>query len=170
MEQACAGFGNASEALEAAMSSVRYLAGLDAASLPATVTAEVLRMMEKLDAAEAAVRGKLLWQFDLQRGYEGEGFGGVGSFVRFGTAVTKGQKDAHLALMKAREVHRPVEQAMLDGHPASSVARRVGKLTGRIDDDGIRGCVDELIVAAAGAGAGDHDLMVIAAAAVEKFA
>jgi hypothetical protein len=97
MEQASAGFGSVNEALDAAMSAWKYLAAADASQLPATVTAEALRRLEKLDAAEAAVRGRLLWHFDLQRGYEGEGYGGVGNFVRYGTRVTKGQKDAHLA-------------------------------------------------------------------------
>ena len=170
MEQASSGFGSVSEALGAAMSAWKYLAAADASQLPATVTAEVLRTLEKLDAAEAAVRGRLLWYFDLQRGYEGEGYGGVGNFVRYGTRVTKGQKDAHIALMKARDVHRPFEQGLLDGHLSVSVARRVGKLTAKIDDDGIRACVDEMIVTAAMAGSTEHDLMVIAGAAVERFA
>jgi hypothetical protein len=170
MEQASAEFGSVGEALGAAMSAWEYLAATDAAQLPVTVTAEVLRTLEKLDAAEAAVRGRLLWYFDLHRGYEGEGYGGVGNFVRYGTRVTKGQKDAHIALMKARDVHRPFEQAMLDGHLTVSVARRVGKVTAKIDDDGIRACVDEMIVTAAMAGSDEHDLMVIAGAAVERFA
>jgi hypothetical protein len=170
MGQAFAEFGSVDEALGAAMSAWKYLAAADASELPATVTAGVLRTLEKLDAAEAAVRGKLLWYFDLQRGFEGEGHGGVRSFVRYGTRVTKGQADAHIALMKARDAHRPFEQAMLDGHLTVSVARRVGKLTGKIDDDDIRACVDEMIVTAATAGASEHDLMVIAAAAVERFA
>jgi Domain of unknown function (DUF222) len=170
MELVSREFGDVGEALGAAMSAWRYLAAADASQLPAAVTAEVLRTLEKLDAAEAAVRGKLLWYFDLQRGYEGEGYGGVGTFVRFGTCVTKGQKDAHIGLMRARDVHRPFEQAMLDGHLTASVARRTGKLTARIDDDDIRACVDEMIVTAAAAGASEHDLMVIAAAAVERFA
>jgi hypothetical protein len=170
MEQATAEFGGVGEALGAAMSAWKYLAAVDASELPTTVTAEILRTLEKLDGAEAAVRGRLLWHFDLQRGYEGEGFGGVRSFVRYGTRVTKGQADAHIGLMKARDVHRPFEQAMLDGHLTVSVGRRIGKLTGKIDDDDIRTCVDEMIVTAAMVGSTEHDLMVIAAAALERFA
>jgi Domain of unknown function (DUF222) len=170
MELVSREFGDVGEALGAAMSAWRYLAAADAAELPAGVTAEILRALEKLDSAEAAVRGRLLWHFDVQRGYDGEGFGGVRSFIRFGTRVTKGQADAHVGLMRARDAHRPFEQAMLDGDLSVSVARRVGKLTGRIDDDGIRAAVDELVVTAAAAGAGEHELMVIAAAAIERFA
>jgi Domain of unknown function (DUF222) len=170
MGQAAAEFGSVDEALGAARSVWKYLAAADASQLPATVTAEVLRELEKLDAAEAAVRGRLLWYFDLQRGYEGEGHGGVRSFVRYGTTVTKGQADAHIGLMKARDAHRPFEQAMLDGHLTLSVARRTGKLTARISDGDVRGCVDQMIVTAAAAGASEHDLMVIAAAALERFA
>jgi uncharacterized protein DUF222 len=170
MEQASWKFASDGEALEAAMSAVRYLAEADAAQRPAAATADILRTLEKLNSAEAAVRGRLLWYFDLDRGYEADGYGGIGNWVRYGTRVTKGQKDAHIALMKARDAHRPFEQAMLDGHLTASVARRVGAVTGKIDDDGIRACVDEMIVTAAMCGSGEHDLMVIAGAAVERFA
>jgi hypothetical protein len=170
MEQASWKFANDGEALEAAMSAVRYLAEADAAQRPAAATADILRTLEKLDAAEAAVRGRLLWHFDLDQGYEADGYGSVGNWVRYGTRVTKGQKDAHIWLMKARDVHRPFEQGLLDGHLTASVARRVGKLTAKIDDDGIRAYVDEMIVTAAMCGSGEHDLIVIAGAAVERFA
>jgi hypothetical protein len=170
MEQASWTFADDREALAAAMSAWRYLAGADAAQRPAVVTAEILRALEKLDAAEAVVRGKLLWSFDLQNGYEGEGYGGVGKFVRFGTRVTKGQASAHVGLMKDRARHPGYEQALLDGHLTVSVARRVGKITWKIEDDNERAWADNLIVVAAAAGAGEHDLVVIAGAAVERLA
>jgi hypothetical protein len=135
MEQASAGFGNVSEALEAAMSGMRYLAESDAAGLPATVTAEVLARLEKLDAVEAVARGRLLWVFDADRGYTGDGYGGVKKWVRYGTRVTKGQADAHVGLMTARGRHPVYERAMLDGHLSVSLARRLGKITWKIDDD-----------------------------------
>jgi hypothetical protein len=170
MEQASYGFANDSEALAAIMSGMRFLAGSDAASRPATVTADILRALEKLDAAEAAVRGKLLWHFDADRGFEGEGYGGVGKFVRHGTRVTVGQARAHVGLMRSRAVHPGFERALLGGYLSLSVARRVGKLTAKIEDDGDRAWVDEMIVTAAAAGADEHDLVVIAGAAMERLA
>ena len=170
MEQASPGFGSVSEALEAAMSGMRYLAESDAAQLPATVTGDVLRGLEKLDAVEAVARGRLLWVFDADRGYTADGYGGVKNWVRYGTKVTKGQADAHVGVMRDRGRHPVFQGALLDGHLSVSLARRLGKITWKIDDDADRARADELIVAAALAGCGEHDLVTIANAAVERLA
>ena len=152
------------------MSGMRYLAESDAAQLPATVTGDVLRALEKLDGVEAVARGRLLWMFDLNRGYTGDGYGGVKNWVRYGTKVTKGQADAHTGVMRARDRHRPFEQGLLDGHLTVSVARRLGKITWKIEDDADRAWVDECLVTAAAGGASEHDLVTIANAAVERLA
>jgi Domain of unknown function (DUF222) len=170
MESASVGFASAGGALEAITSGMRFLAELDAASMPGPVIADALRALERADAMEAVARGRLLWMFDTDRGYETEGYGGARSFIRFGTRVTKGQADAHAGLIRFRGLHAPFEQALLGGYLSLSVARRVGKLTGKIEDDADRTWADELIVVAAAAGVDEKDLMVIAAAAIEKLA
>jgi hypothetical protein len=60
MEEAPYRFASAGGALEAIRSGMRFLAELDAASLPAPVVADVLRTLEKADAVEAVARGRLL--------------------------------------------------------------------------------------------------------------
>jgi hypothetical protein len=170
MEDASAGFASADGALAAITSGMRFLAELDAAQLPGPVIADTLRKLEQADAAEAVARGRLLWMFDTGRGYEAEGYGGVRNWVRYATRVTKGQANAHAGLIRFRSVHPPYEQALLGGYLSLSVARRVGKLTARIEDDQDRAWADELIVTAAAAGAEEKDLIVIAAAAIEKLA
>ena len=162
MESASDRFASADRALEAITSGMRFLAELDAASMPGPVIADALRALEQADAMEAVARGRMLWMFDTDRGYEGEGYGGVRSFVRFGTRVTKGQANAHVALIRFRGEHAPFEQALLGGYLSLSVAKRVGKLTGKIEDDTDRAWADELIVTAAAAGADEKDLLVIA--------
>jgi hypothetical protein len=163
-------FASASGALEAITSGMRFLAELDAASAPGPVAADVLRALEKADAIEAVARGRLLWLFDLDRGYEGEGYGGVRNFVRNGTRVTLGQAKGHTGLIRFRELHPAYQRAMLDGCLTLSVGQRVGKLTAKIDDDAVRASVDEMVATAARAGASEHDLIVIAGAAMERFA
>jgi hypothetical protein len=170
MEEAPYRFASAGGALEAIRSGMRFLAELDAASLPAPVVADVLRTLEKTDAVEAVARGRLLWLLDMEHGYEADGYGSVANWVRFGTRVTKGQKDAHIGLMKDRNRHRPFERGMLDGHLTVSVARRLGKITAKIEEDKDRAFVDECLVTAASNGASEHDLVVIANAAVERLA
>jgi len=170
MENASARFASAAGALEAITSGMRFLAELDAAQLPASVIADCAKTLEQADAMEAVARARLLWMFDADRGYEAEGYGGVRSFVQFGTRVTKAQAKAHAGLIRFRAVHPPFEQALLGGYLSESVARRVGKLTAKIDDDKDRAWVDGMIVTAAASGADEHDLMVIATAAIERLA
>jgi hypothetical protein len=156
MGQASFEFASESEALAAAMSAVRFLAEADAAQRPVSVTADCLRALERLDSVAAAVRGKLLWYFDLDHGYEADGQGGVGNWLRQVTRVTKGQKDAHVGLMKDRETHRPFERGLLGGFLSVSVARLLGKITARIEDDKDRAWTDECLVTAAESGASEH--------------
>jgi hypothetical protein len=170
MENAPPGFAGASGALEAITSGMRFLAELDAAQMPAAVAGDVLRALEKLDAVEAVARGRLLWVFDADRGYTADGYGGVKNWVRYGTRVTKGQADAHVGVMRDRGRHPVFQQALLDGYLPVSLARRLGKITWKIEDDQDRARADELIVAAAMAGCGEHDLVTIANAAVERLA
>jgi hypothetical protein len=170
MEQASGKFASAGGALEAITSGMRFLAELDAASVPAPVIAEVLTALEQADGLEAVARGRLLWVFDTGRGYEGEGYGGVRNWVRYGTRVTKGQANAHAGLVRFRAVHPGFQQALLDATMSLSVARRVGTITAKIEDDGDRAWADDLVTTAAAAGADEKDLVIIAAAAVEKLA
>src|SRR5580693_6034865 len=50
-----------------------FLAAEDAAALPGRAVADRLRMMERSDAIEAAVRGRLLAVFDAQDGHVADG-------------------------------------------------------------------------------------------------
>jgi hypothetical protein len=170
MESVPSGFASAGGALEAITSGMRFLAELDAAQLPASVTGDVLRGLEKLDAVEAVARGRLLWVFDADRGYTGDGYGGVKNWVRYGTKVSKGQADAHVGLMRDRARHPVFQEGLLEGHLSVSVARRLGKITWKIEDDADRAWVDGCLVTAAASGAGEHDLVTIANAAVERLA
>jgi hypothetical protein len=165
-----AGFGSEAEAVEACMSGMRFLAGSGACGLPADTAGMLLRQLEKLDAVEAVARAGLLGRFDAGRGYQAEGYRVMRGWLRFCTGVTKGEASAHLAVLKLCQVHPLFVQAMLDGHLTRSVAGRVGKLTGKIEEDLVRQDLDQLIVTAAAAGAGEKDLVIIASAYLERLA
>lgn len=163
-------FSRESEAAEACLSGMKFLAGLGAPELPAGAAGDLLRQLERIDAAEAVARARLLARFDAERGHEAEGYRAVRGWLRHGTRVTKGEAVAHLGVLKLCERHPGFAGAMLDGSLTKSVATRVGRLTGKIDVDLVRADVDQLIVIAAAAGAEEKDLMVIATAYLERIA
>jgi hypothetical protein len=165
-----AGFSSESEAVEACMSGMRFLAGSDATMLPAGIAGDLLKQLEKLDAVEAVARAGLLWKLDAERGYEAEGYRAVRGWLRHRTRVTKGEVGAHLEVLHLCRQHPLFAGAMVDGHLTRSVAARIGKLTGKIEEDLIRADLDQMIVTAAAAGVEEKDLVVIAEAYLERLA
>ena len=165
-----AGFSSESEALRACLSGMRFLARSDASALTADTAGDLLRQLERLDAVEAVARGGLLGRFDAERGCEIDGQRGVQGWLRSQTRVTRGEARAHLRLVTMCKQHPVFMDALVDGHLTVSVARRVGALTGKIEEDLIRADVDRLLVTAATAGAEEKDLVVIAVAYLERLA
>jgi hypothetical protein len=64
---------SAGEALGMLETAAGFLAGLDAASMPAETAAGCLRGMERADAVLAAARAVLLAAFDAQGGHLADG-------------------------------------------------------------------------------------------------
>lgn len=61
------------EALGMLESALGFLAGEDAAGMPAQAVADRLRVLERNDAVQAAVRGRLLEAFDAQDAHLADG-------------------------------------------------------------------------------------------------
>jgi hypothetical protein len=74
--------------LESVMAS---LAGQDPAGLPDEEKARRLRVLERVDAIEAAVRGRLLQAFDAAGCPMADGQRGTRAWLVHATRVTKGQ-------------------------------------------------------------------------------
>jgi hypothetical protein len=72
-----ANMGDAMKMLDVALGmqqcALGFLAAQDAAGLPAGAAADQLRALERNDAIEAAVRGRLLVAFDAQDGHLADG-------------------------------------------------------------------------------------------------
>jgi hypothetical protein len=140
-----------------------FLADLDVASLPAPVLGECLLRMERVDAVAAAARGPMLAAFDAQGGPVADGQRNIRTWLVHTARVTKGQAFEHQAVQKLAEAHRPLRAGLRDHVISKSVALVLAKLTRDIPEE-FRGQAEEIVIAAARAGA---DLRALAAICAE---
>ena len=155
---------SANEALRMLRSLLGALAGQDAAGLPAEVLAEGLQVLEQTDAVGAAVRGRYLQAFDAQDGSVADGQRTTRTWLVHTTRVTKGQAGEHKAVQALARDHPVLLAALAEGHVITkSVALQVANWTRPIPDE-YRAEAEEIVVAAARAGA---DLRALAAICAE---
>jgi hypothetical protein len=152
------------EALAMLHSAWGFLAGMDAAALPAERLAGCLRAMEQADAVAAAARGPMLAAFDAQDGPVGNGQRAIRTWLVHCTQVTRGQAAEHQAVQALAEAH-PVLLAGLAEADAitKSVALQLARWTAAIPAE-YRDQAEEILLAAARAGA---DLRALAAICAE---
>ena len=154
---------NAGEALEMLECAAGFLAGLDAADMPAEAIAEYLRRMEQVDAVQAAVRGEFLAAFDAKDGHLGDGQRTTRAWLVHSLRVTRGQAAEHRAVQALAREHRPLLAGLREGHVITkSVALQLAKWTGGIPAE-FRAQAEEIVVASARAGAGLREMAAICA-------
>jgi len=154
---------NADEALGMLESAAGFLAGLDAADMPAEAIAECLRGMERADALQAAARGQFLSAFDAKDGHLGDGQRTTRAWLVHSTRVTRGQAAEYRAMQALAREHRPLLAGLREGHVITkSVALQVAKWTSAIPDE-YRPQAEEIVIAAARAGANLRALAAICA-------
>jgi Domain of unknown function (DUF222) len=148
------------EALAMLDSAWGFLVTLDKAGLPAAALGDLLRAMERSDARAAAVRGPALAAFGAQDGAVADGQQTNRLWLVNTTDVTKGQAAEHLAVQKLAERHRLLLAGLAEGDLLTkSVALQLARWTRKIPEEH-RGPAEEILVAAAEAGA---DLRTLAA-------
>ncbi|HJY74098.1 MAG TPA: hypothetical protein VJ347_20170, partial [Streptosporangiaceae bacterium] len=96
-------------------SALAFLAAQDAAALPAQVVADQLRALERYDAIEAAVRGRLLEVFDAQDGHLADGQRSTRAWLVHSLRVTRGQAGEYLAVQGLARGHRVLHAALAEG-------------------------------------------------------
>jgi hypothetical protein len=161
----CAGTvpATAAEALGMLESALGFLAAEDASALPAQAAADQLRVMERHDAVQAAVRGRLLEVFDAQDGHLADGQRTIRTWLVHSTRVTKGQAGEYQAIQALARDHAPLLAALAEGYVLTkSVALQLAKWTKAIPDD-CRDKAEEILVGAARAGADLRSLAAICA-------
>ena len=155
---------SAREALRMLPVLLGVLARADPAGQPSAVLAETLHLLEQADAVAAAVRGRYLEAFDSQDGHLADGQRTTRTWLVNVTRVTRGQAAEHQALQVLARQHLVLHAALAEGHVLSkSHALQVAKWIRAIPDE-YRAKAEELVVAAARAGA---DLRALAAICAE---
>jgi hypothetical protein len=154
---------NATEALRMLQCAAGFLADLDAVQLPAEAISEYLRGLEQADAIQAAARGRLLAAFDAKGGPVGDGQRTSRTWLVHTTRVTRGQAAEHKAVQALAQGHGPLLGGLREGGVISkSVALQLARWTAGIPGE-FRGQAEEIVVAAARAGAGLRELAAICA-------
>jgi hypothetical protein len=153
--------GDALEILESVMAS---LVDTDPADLPDEERARRLRVLERVDAIEAAVRGRLLEAFDAGDCSVADGQRTTRTWLVHSTRVTKGQAGEHKAVQALAREHPVLLAGLAEGHVLTkSVALQLAKWTRPIPAE-FRDQAEEILVTAARAGA---DLRALAAIGAE---
>ena len=145
--------------LESAMS---FLADADAAGMSAEALAECLRGLEWADAVQAVARGRFLVAFDAKDGHMGDGQRTARTWLVHTTRVTRGQAAEHKAVQALAQGHQPLLAGLRSQAVTKSVALQLAKWTAAIPGE-YRGQAEEILIAAAEAGAGLRELAAICA-------
>ena len=144
-------------------SALRFLAAEDTAAVPAQAAADRLRLLERNDAIQAAVRARLLAAFDAQDGHLADGQRSTRTWLVHSTRVTKGQAGEYQAIQALARGHQVLLAALAEGQVLTkSVALQLARWTKVIPAE-CRGKAEEILVAAARAGAGLRSLAAICA-------
>jgi hypothetical protein len=145
------------------LAGLRYLAGADPTALAAQAQAECLQTLEQGDAISAAARARILAAFTAAQGYSADADYSPTSWLIHRTKITKGAARGHLGWARRDAVHPAVIAALAEGTVLSeSMARIICSWTEKLPAD-CRQSADEILVAAARAGAHKQDLAGLAA-------
>jgi hypothetical protein len=144
-------------------SALGFLAAQDAGGLPAQAAADQLRALERHDAIEAAVRGRLLEVFDAQDGHLADGQRTTRTWLVHSLRVTRGQAGEYQALQALAGGHRVLHAALAEGGVlTTSEALQLARWTRAIPGP-YRAEAEEILVAAARAGVDRRGLAAICA-------
>ncbi len=144
------------------------LAGQDAAGQPVAVMADGLRALERIDAAGAAVRARLLHGFDAQQGPVADGQRTTRTWLVNCLRVTKGQAGEYKAV-QALAGHEPLLAGLRDRALTKSAALQVARWTKAIPAE-FRAEAEEILVTAARAGVSLPSLAALCAEIRERTA
>jgi hypothetical protein len=151
------------------MSAMQNLADADAAELTAAERAEILRMLEQLDAVETVARSRVLNVFDANDDFELDGHRSVSAWLVNETGITKAEAGGHREWAKTVAGFPVIAQAMVDRVLRKSPVRKVCSLLAKIPAEHRAGA-EQIIVQAAGAGAVLRDLVYLAAEIAARIA
>ena len=142
-----------------------HLAAVDAASLPTSAQAEVLRALERAGAKHTATRARVLAAFASQAGYADDGHGSARTWLKWQARVTSGAAAGAVGWARRLAAHPVIGDAMAAGDVSESWAREICGWTDRLPE-AQRADADEIM---AGAARGGADLAGLAGLAREMY-
>ncbi len=151
------------EAMDMVLAGLSYLAAADPTTLAAQVQAECLQAFEQAGAIATAARAWFLAAFTAGQGYTEDADYSPTAWLIHRTKVTKGAALALLGWSRRVMAHPQVALALAEGTAVTeSMARIICGWTGQLPA-GCRPAADEILLAAARAGAAKDDLAGLAA-------
>ena len=155
-------FASMSEAMAMARAAQDYLAAADPAAMTPQAQAEYLRAQEQNDAISTATRARILAAFTAARGYTADADYSPTSWLIHQTRITKAAARAHLAWSRRVDGHPRVYRALAEGDVLTdSMAATICRWIDKIPRD-CRDAADQILIAAARAGARQQDLAELA--------
>jgi len=133
----------------------------DVASLPVTVQAQCLRVLERAEAKHTAARAGVLTAFNAQGGFADDGQQAARPWLKWQTRVTSAAAAGALAWARRLSAHPQVGRALAAGAVSSSWARAICSWTDLLPLTE-RQAADEILLAAADGGATLADLAALA--------
>ena len=154
---------SAADAMAMVRAGLAYMAAADPAEMTPQVQADYLLAQEQNDAISTAVRAAVLAAFTAGRGYTADADYSPTSWLIHRTGVTKGAARAHLAWARRVGGHPRVVAALTEGGALTeSMARTICGWIDKIPRP-CRDSADQILIAAARAGARQPDLAELAA-------
>jgi hypothetical protein len=151
------------QALAAARAWLGTLCAADPAAMPAQAQAECLQDLEQIEAMLTAARAWILDAFTAGQGYSADADYSARAWLIHKTGVSKGAAAGHIGWARRVTAHSQVVAALAEGTVLSeSVARKLCGWTDKLPLE-CRQPADEILLAAARAGADERDLAGLAA-------
>ena len=155
--------GSTAEAMSMVLTGLRYMAAADPTALAAQAQAECLQAFEHADAISTAARAWFLAAFTTGQGYAEDADYSPTAWLIHRTKVTKGAARGHLGWAHRVQAHPQVALALAEGTVLTdSMARALCGWTDKLPCE-CRLAADDILLAAARAGARKEDLAALAA-------
>ena len=145
------------------LTGLSYLAAADPTAMAVQAQAECLQALEQGDGISTAARAGILAAFTAGHGYSADADYSPTSWLIHCTRITKGAARAHLGWARRATAHPQVVATLAEGTVLTeSMARTICRWTDKLPAD-CRQTADDILIAAALAGARKEDLAALAA-------
>jgi hypothetical protein len=151
----------AAEALAAVRSGLAFLATADAAALTAAEQADCVRGLAACESVHLAATARMLAAFNAAGHYAADGQITVRSWLRWQTRSTSAAAGVTAKWMRRLQAHPGVAAGLAAAAVAPSVAREILDWTDKLPAEH-QGGADQVLLDAAGSGAGLADLSALA--------